>query len=48
VAEPFLKALRGLWDRIRGGDAQDVEAERLGPLDQRVLELVGLQKSRFA
>ena len=36
--EPSLKALGCERDRIRLGDADRVEAERLGALDEGVLE----------
>jgi hypothetical protein len=36
--EPGLKSLRRERDRIRPGDADGIEAERLGALDERTLQ----------
>ena len=40
--EPGLKALRRERDRIRAGDADGVEAERLGAFDEGSLEPVAV------
>jgi hypothetical protein len=46
--EPRLKALRRKRDRIRPGDANNVEAERLGALDKSALQRFAVQKSRLS
>jgi hypothetical protein len=40
--EPSLEPLRRQWDRVRSGDANRIEAERLGALDEGLLERVAV------